>query len=91
LVLYYRKNGSKQNQLGITVSGKLGKAVVRNKVRRRLREIYRNNEAQFLPGYNIVVVARVRAVSRSYEELERSFLQLAEKSNLLRLKGGESQ
>jgi len=77
--------------LGITVSGKLGKAVVRNKLRRRLREIYRINEARFLPGYTMVVVARGRAVTSQYAELERSFLQLANKCKLLQLKGEEME
>ena len=56
---------------------------VRNKVRRRLREIYRLHEDQFAPGYDIVVVARVRAVHSSYAVLERDFLRLAKKLQLL--------
>ena len=53
LVLYCRKNGSQENRIGLTVSGKLGHAVVRNKIRRRLREIYRLHEAEFRPGWDI--------------------------------------
>ena len=41
LVVYARRNGKAGNRLGFTVSNKLGCAVVRNRVRRRLREIYR--------------------------------------------------
>ena len=63
----------------------------RNLVRRRLREIYRINEAQFLPGYDLVVVARVRAVHSSYRELERSFLSLAKRGKLLRTKEQEGR
>ncbi len=84
LALYYRKGGGQVSRLGITVSGKLGKAVVRNKVRRRLKEAYRIHEAQFLPGSTIVVVARGRAVRASYAELERSLLQLAGQCHLLK-------
>lgn len=87
LALYFRRNGQKQSRLGITVSGKLGKAVTRNKVRRRLREIYRTNEDKFLPGFDLVVVARVRAVHSSYRELERSFLKLSKNCGLLRQEG----
>ena len=83
LVVYYRKNRLGHNRLGITVSTKLGHAVVRNKVRRRLREIYRLHEDRFVPGYDIVVVARVRAVHSSYAVLERDFLRLAKKLQLL--------
>jgi len=82
LAMYFRKNGRTENRLGITVSTKLGKAVVRNRVRRRLREIYRLNEARFLPGYDIVAVARFRSVGASYKELEADFIRLAEKLGL---------
>lgn len=83
LVIYCRKNGGNENRIGYTVSKKLGHAVVRNRVRRRLREIYRLHEAEFLPGRDIVVVARSRAVGAPYAKLEHSFLSLAEKLGLL--------
>lgn len=88
LALYYRRNGAKQTRLGITVGGKLGKAVTRNKVRRRLHEAYRRNEAQFLPGFDLVIVARKRAVFSSYAQLERSLLTMAKKAKLLRREEG---
>lgn len=87
LVLYCRKNGRRDNRVGITVSAKLGHAVVRNRVRRRLREIYRLSESRFLPGRDIVVVARGRAVQASYAELERSYLSLSGRLGLLREEG----
>ena len=63
---------------------KVGKAVVRNKVRRRIREIYRTNEGRIRSGYDIVLVARVRAVFTPYAKLEDSFLKLMDKLGLLR-------
>ena len=87
MVLYCRKNGGKENRLGFTVGTKLGCAVVRNRVRRRLREIYRLNEDKLRPGYDIVVVARVRAVHSRYDQLERQFLALADKLGLRAPKG----
>ena len=83
LVVYCRRNGTDGNRIGITVSKKLGHAVVRNKVRRRLREIYRLHEEEFLPGRDLVVVARSRAVGVPYAKLERAFLSLAGKLDLL--------
>lgn len=83
LVLYCRKNGSGGNRVGITVSAKLGCAVKRNRVRRRLREIYRLNEGCFTPGYDLVVVARGRAVNAEYKQLESAYLALAGKLGLL--------
>ncbi len=83
LVLYARRNRSAQNRVGITVGKKLGKAVVRNRVRRRIREVYRLNEDKLLPGYDIVLVARSRAICADFSALTRSFLHLAKKAGLL--------
>ena len=83
LAVYCRKNGGRRSRLGLTTGTKLGKAVVRNRVRRRLREVYRTNEDKIRPGYDIVVVARVRACHSRYAELQRQFLRTADKLGLL--------
>lgn len=90
LVVYCRRNGSAENRIGYTVSAKLGHAVVRNRLRRRLREIYRLHEASVLPGWDIVVVARSRAVDASYPKLERSYLSLLDKLGLMRKQNHEN-
>ena len=84
LVLYARKNHTRQNRVGLTVGKKLGHAVVRNRVRRRLREVYRLNEDRFLPGWDIVVVARSRCITASFPQLTQAYLALAEKAGILR-------
>lgn len=83
LVLYARKNRTGSNRVGITVSKKLGKAHVRNRTRRRLREAYRLNEERFQPGWDIVVVARSKAVEAPFEKLTKSYLTLAKKAGVL--------
>ena len=89
LVLYARRNRLNTNRVGITVSKKLGHAVVRNRTRRRLREVYRLNEQRFLPGYDIVVVARTRAVEAPFDALTASYLALAKKAGILRQTEGK--
>ena len=84
LVLYARKNRTGENRVGITVGKKLGKAHIRNRTRRRIREIYRLNEEKFQPGWDIVVVARSRAVDAPFDKLTKSYLALAKKARLLR-------
>ena len=84
LVLYCRPNGTARNRIGLTVSAKLGCAVKRNRMRRRLREIYRLHEGQFLPGWDIVVVARTRAMEAPYDRLENAYLSLARRMGLCR-------
>ena len=83
LVLYARKNRTGTNRVGITVSKKLGHAVVRNRVRRRLRECYRLNEEMFQPGWDIVVVARTKAIHAEFSKLQQSYLDLARKAGIL--------
>ena len=84
LVLYARKNRMNTNRVGVTVGKKLGHAVVRNRVRRRLREVYRLNEAKFAPGWDIVVVARSRCIKADFQKLTAAYLSLAEKAGILR-------
>ena len=83
LVLYARPNRTQTNRVGITVSKKLGHAVVRNRVRRRLREVYRLNEDRFAPGWDIVVVARSRCIDADFKKLTHAYLSLAEKAGLI--------
>lgn len=83
LVLYARRNRTDTNRIGITVGKKLGHAVVRNRARRRIREVYRLNENRFRPGWDIVVVARSRSVSASFADLTDAFLSLAQKAGIL--------
>ena len=84
MVLYARKNRTGTNRVGITVSKKLGHAVVRNRVRRRLREVYRLNEARFASGWDIVVVAGSRCISADFGKLTSADLSLAEKAGILK-------
>ena len=82
LVVYCRRNRGGVNRLGYTVSVKLGHAVVRNRVRRRLREIYRLNAPRLRQGHDIVIVARSRAVGSEYRKLDAAFLRACESLGL---------
>ena len=82
MVLYCRKNRLGRNRRGLVSSTKLGHAVVRNRVRRRLREIFRLNQSGLAQGYDMILVARTRAVRAEYRELERAFLSVCGKLGL---------
>lgn len=83
MVIYCRKNRLGHNRLGITVSVKLGHAVVRNRARRRLREVYRLNTPAMRQGYDIILVARGRTLTAPWKDLNDTFLRLCRKLDLL--------
>lgn len=77
MVLYARKHrDGAVNQLGITVSVKLGCAAERNRIRRRLKEAYRLNETRLKSGFDIVIVGRRAALTAPFDQLERDLLRL---------------
>ena len=84
LVVYCRRNGRDTNRLGYTVSAKLGGAVVRNRVRRRLREIYRLASPAMKCGWDIVIVARSCCVGAEYSDIEKAFADVCERLQLTR-------
>lgn len=88
LVIYTRRGRGGVNRVGFTVTTKLGKAVVRNRIRRRLREIYRLNEARLCRGADLVIVARTRSLEASYAVLEQDFLTGCARLGLLAGEGG---
>ena len=83
LVLYCRKNRLGHNRLGLVSSTKLGHAVVRNRCRRRLREVYRLHTPELKQGYDIILVARVRTAHAPWPEIQKQFLKLCRKLDLL--------
>jgi ribonuclease P protein component len=70
---------------GFITSGRLGSAVVRNRVRRRLREIVRKHQHNLREGLWIVVIARTDATKASYRSLEDEWLRLAKRASILAL------
>ena len=75
LVMYCQRNRHGKSRLGVTVSTKLGKAVVRNRVRRRLREMYRLHLPEMKKGYDVILVGRVKAVHTPYAAMDRQYVQ----------------
>lgn len=77
LVMYLLESESQKNQLGISVSKKVGNSIVRHRLTRLVRESYRLNEEKFQKGYQIVVIVRMTAKGRTYQEIESALLHLA--------------
>jgi ribonuclease P protein component len=79
MVLCYRKNGLSDFRVGFTVSKKVGNAVTRNHVRRRLKEIARLHPDFFMLGYDYVIVAKHTITQISYREMEKEVENLSRK------------
>ncbi len=69
LVMYAAPNDCESTRVGITVSSRVGNAVVRNRVRRRLREAIRSRFADLPQRLDIVVAARPASASATWAEL----------------------
>ena len=82
LVVYCRPNRLDHNRLGVTVSTKLGCAVVRNRARRRLREVYRLSLPHLKPGYDVVLVGRSRALDLPFSRLLETFQKSCKKLSI---------
>jgi ribonuclease P protein component len=75
LVLYGRLNQLGYHRLGITVSRKVGGAVVRNRIRRRIREVFRTKLLHNSAGIDIVVNAKRSIATASYLRIQQDFLE----------------
>ena len=81
------KEGIGSRRLGITVSGKVGNAVTRNRIKRLLREIWRRQRLMFPAGFDIVFIGKKSAAQTTFAALERQLGELARR--LARLTGGK--
>ena len=76
-------NGAADFRAGFVTSRAVGSAVVRNRVRRRLREIVRKHQREIAKGNWIVTIARTNAAQATYHELEVEWLRLAKRASIL--------
>lgn len=80
LVLYYLPNNMTELRVGITVSKKVGKSVVRNLVKRRIRESLREMEPLLPQGYDLVWIARASCQEADYKTIKSAVKHLIKKT-----------
>jgi ribonuclease P protein component len=68
---------------GFVTSGRIGGAVLRNRVRRRLREIVRKHQHEIVDPVWVVTIARTDAARATYRQLEDEWLRLARRASIL--------
>lgn len=84
LILYVRKNDLGLTRVGYTITKKIGNAVVRNKLRRKMKEIYRLNFHNIKEGYDLIFIAKRSAKDIPYKELEGSIIHIMSIAKLLK-------
>ncbi len=82
VLVLLKENDAQRSRIGFTVSRKVGNAVIRNRVRRRLREILRTHPDHLISGYDFVVIAFSRAATAPFSALEKELLWLLQKARL---------
>ena len=84
LTMYLLKNNKEFNKLGIAVGRKNGKAVYRNRIKRLIKENYKNFELQIKVGYNILISVNKKCDIKNIDfyEVEKNFQELLKKSEL---------
>ena len=83
LVLYIYRNGKDINRCGISVSKKVGKSVIRSRVKRLISESYRFNNEGLKTGYDFVFIARNPSNGKNYKEIENALKNLLKKAGLI--------
>lgn len=78
LIIYYHQNQTK-NRYGITIPKKTGKAVIRNKIKRRMKDIIDKNEKKIPIYYDYVIISRKSAIELTYQEIEYNLIKLINK------------
>ena len=87
MVVYCRRNRLGRNRLGVTVCSKLGGAVVRIRARRRLREVFRLAQPGMKQGWDMILVARARAVDGPWKKLTAAFYRACRELGVLEEQG----
>ncbi len=81
---WQRLPANADSRLGVITSGKIGNAVVRNRARRLLREVFRVHQHELAQPVDLVLVARQSLVAKGFGGVEKDFLTTLRKAGLLK-------
>ncbi len=77
-LIYYRNN-NKEKRFGISIPKKIGKAVIRNKLKRRIKNIIDKNKNLITSSYDYVIIGRKRLLEINYQQMEVNLINLIKK------------
>ncbi len=84
LILYVRKNDLQNSRIGITITKKIGNAVVRNRIRRRIKEIIRLKLGNIKSGYDLILIPKKNVGDISYKDLESAMIHIMRISKIVK-------
>ncbi|NLU50562.1 MAG: ribonuclease P protein component [Syntrophomonadaceae bacterium] len=82
VVVFYRKNDTDFNRYGVVASKKIGKAVVRNKWKRRARELIREFNGRMRQGFDVVVLGRPGVKDASFAQITKDMDGIIKRAGL---------
>ena len=83
-VCYIVRQAGQGRKLGCAVSRKVGRAVVRNRIKRYIREVYRRHRSRLIDDIHLVVVARATSTDMNYDECAAAMQRIFQKGEVLR-------
>lgn len=90
LVLFLRKNDLGYTRVGYTITKKVGNSVVRNKIRRQMKEIYRLNFHLIKDGYDLIFIPKKNTVDIPFKEFENAMIHIMKISKILKKESGKN-
>ncbi len=86
LVIYVSENEKDENRVGVAVGKKAGKSVVRNRIKRLIREAYRLNEEKLEKSFDIIILWRSSTSidNTNFDNVQKSLLKCLGKANLIK-------
>lgn len=80
--MYVKKNNLERTRLGVSISKKVGKSVVRNKLKRRIKEIFRQFMENIKKGYDIVISVKPEMTDAEYDRIKKEIKNILKRGHI---------
>ncbi|MCR4430274.1 MAG: ribonuclease P protein component [Tepidanaerobacteraceae bacterium] len=88
--IYIKKNNLEATRLGVSISRKIGKSVVRNRIKRRIKEAFRRNMNSIKKGFDIVISVKKEMIQLDYESIKREMKNILKRGSVWHDKKGDN-
>lgn len=87
--MYVKKNNLEKTRLGVSISRKIGKSVVRNRIKRRIKEAFRRNIKNIKTGFDVVISVKPEMVNMDYKSIKKEIKKMLERGRIWNDKDGD--